>query len=130
LCDHVAILDHGRLVLAGSVDDITRSNRERDLGLSRPLLDAELQRLLAIPGVRSIERTSVPAGNLNHDARSAEYLAKLDLSAEGIDQDAVIAALLKAILDMGITPRKLTEGRSLESQFLKVTGAPPAPGSD
>jgi len=129
LCDHVAILDHGRLVLAGSVDDITRSNRECNLSLSRPLQDVELQRLVAIRGVRSIERTSSPAGNLNHDARSAEYLVKLNLSAEEIDQDTVIAALLKAILDMGITPRRLTEGHSLESQFLEVTGRPPAPAS-
>jgi len=26
------------------------------------------------------------------------------------------------VLDMGITPRRLLEGRSLENQFLEVTG--------
>jgi hypothetical protein len=46
----------------------------------------------------------------------------LDLSAEGVEEDAVIAALLRDLLDLGITPRRLTEGRSLESQFLEVTG--------
>ncbi len=122
LCDHVAILDHGRLVLAGSVDEITRSHRECHLGLSRPLQDGELQRLGAIPGVVSIEPASAATGNLNHEARSAEYLVKLDLSADGLCQDAVIAGLLRTALDMGITPRKLTEGRSLETQFLEVTG--------
>jgi len=122
LCDHVAILDHGRLVLAGSVDEITRSHRECNLGLSRPLQDGELQRLGAIPGVRSIEQTSSGAGNLNHEAHAAEYLVKLDLSADGMHQDAVIADLLRAVLDLGITPRRLTEGRSLETQFLEVTG--------
>ena len=60
VCDHVAILDHGRLVLTGSVDEITRSRRECKLGLSRPLQDGELQRLGAIRGVRSIELTAVP----------------------------------------------------------------------
>jgi ABC-2 type transport system ATP-binding protein len=125
LCDHVAILDHGRLVLTGSVDDITRSRRECNLGLSSPLQNGQLERLLAIPGLRSIERISAPTGPVNHALRSIEYLVKLDLSAEGIDQDTVIATLLKTILDLGITPRKLTEGRSLESQFLEVTGHPP-----
>jgi hypothetical protein len=30
--------------------------------------------------------------------------------------------LLRDLLDLSITPRRLTEGRSLESQFLEVTG--------
>lgn len=118
LCDHVAILDRGRLVLTGSVDEITRSRRECRLGLSRPLQDGEWQRLGAIRGVRSLE----PTANPNHRTRSAEYLVVLDLSAEGVEEDAVIAALLRDLLDLGITPRRLTEGRSLESQFLEVTG--------
>jgi ABC-2 type transport system ATP-binding protein len=122
LCDHVAILDHGRLVLTGSVDEITRSRRECKFGLSRPLQDGELQRLRAIRGVRSIESTSVPTANSNHPTRSAEYLVVLDLSTEGVDQDAIIAALLRDLLDLSIAPRRLTEGRSLESQFLEVTG--------
>ncbi|MBM4027652.1 MAG: ABC transporter ATP-binding protein [Planctomycetes bacterium] len=125
LCDHVAILDHGRLVLAGSVDAITRSRRECHLGLSRALQNGELERLLALPGLRSIEPTSAATGRSGHPLRSVEYLVKLDLSAAGIDQDTGIAALLKTLLDLGITPRKLTEGRSLESQFLEVTGHPP-----
>jgi hypothetical protein len=53
---------------------------------------------------------------------SVEYLVTLDLSAENVDQDTVIAAILRSVLDMGATPRKLAEGRSLESQFLEVTG--------
>jgi ABC-2 type transport system ATP-binding protein len=118
LCDHVAILDHGQLVLAGAVDDITRARRECNLVLSRPLQDSESQRLHAIGGVRSLERIAGSAGH----AQSAEYIVSLDLSAQGVDQDSVIAALLKAILDMGVTPRRLTEGRSLETQFLEVTG--------
>jgi len=120
LCDHVAILNHGRLVLTGSVDDITRAHRECHLGLSRSLQDGELQRLRAIPGVRSIERTASPGTDNNSQA--AEYLVTFDLSGDGMDQDTVIAGLLRQILEMGITPRKLTEGRSLENQFLELTG--------
>ena len=120
LCDHVAILDHGNLVLAGSVDDITRAEREYNLCLSRPLQNNELQQLSSIEGVRSIEMLSHPGANQGKG--SAEYLVTLNLSAEHLEQDAVIAAILRSVLDMGVTPRKLTEGRSLESQFLEVTG--------
>ena len=58
----------------------------------------------------------------NHGKGSAEYLVRLNLSAEHVNQDDVLAAILRNVLDMGVTPRKLTEGRSLESQFLEVTG--------
>ena len=44
LCDHVAIMDHGKVVLTGTVDEITRANREVYLGLSRPLAPKELER--------------------------------------------------------------------------------------
>ena len=120
LCDHVAILNHGNLVLAGSVDEITRADREYFLFLSRPLHDNELEHLSSVEGVRSIKIMS-PQG-AGQDKGTAEYLVTLNLSADNINQDVVIATLLRSILDMGITPRKLTEGRSLESQFLEVTG--------
>lgn len=53
---------------------------------------------------------------------ATEYLVTFDLSADDVNQDTVIAALLRSVLDMGIAPRKLAEGRSLETQFLEVTG--------
>ena len=36
--------------------------------------------------------------------------------------DATVNRLLRAILDMNITPRRFQEGNSLEEFFLKVTG--------
>jgi ABC-type multidrug transport system ATPase subunit len=120
LCDHVVILDHGKLVLAGSVDEITRADREYNLCLSRPLQDSELEQLNSIEGLRSIKTLSQPGAD--HGEGPAEYLVTLDLSADHVDQDTVIAPILRSVLDMGIAPRKLTEGRSLETQFLEVTG--------
>jgi ABC-2 type transport system ATP-binding protein len=120
LCDYVAILDHGNLVLDGSVDDITRADREYNLSLSRPLQDSELEKLTSIEGVRSIKL--LPATAAIQSKKTADYLITLNLSAEHLDQDTVIAPLLRTLLDMSITPRKLTEGRSLETQFLEVTG--------
>lgn len=122
LCDHVAILDQGKLVLAGSVDEITRADREYNLCLSRPLQNSELECLSSIEGVRNIKTLSHPGAT--HGKGPAEYLVTLDLSGDDIDQDAVIAAILRGILDMGVVPRKLAEGHSLESHFLEVTGGP------
>lgn len=120
LCDHVAILDHGHLVLAGSVDAITRADRECNLALSRPLEEEEVKQLCSIQGIRSIK--AMPSAGSNPTGASAEYSVILDLSAENIRQDTVISSLLRGVLDMGIAPRRLSEGRSLESHFLQVTG--------
>ena len=125
LCDHVAIMDHGKVVLTGTVDDITRANREVYLGLSRPLAPKELEQLQAISGVKQLE--SQPQPVTSQQRPTHDYLVNLDLSQDHLDQDMVMNALLKQLLDMGHTPRKLTEGRSLETQFLEVTGGTNGP---
>jgi len=120
LCDHVAILNLGNLVLSGSVDEITLADREYNMTMSRPLQNNELQQISSIQGVRSIQMQS--HAGAGHGKSSAEYLVKLNLSAENVSQDSVLAAILRGVLDMNVTPRKITEGRSLESQFLELTG--------
>jgi len=120
LCDHVAILNHGKLVLAGSVDEITSADREYNICLSRPLQDNELEKLNSIRGVNIIKL--LPQTGKSPSKDSAEYLITLNLSEDNINQDAIITAILRNILDMDIAPRKLAEGRSLETQFLEVTG--------
>ena len=120
LCDHVAILDHGNMVLTGSVDEITRADREYNLSLSRPLQNNELEQLNSIKGVGSIKM--MPPEGAGQNKGSAEYLLKLDLSSDDTNQDTVITAILRSVLEMDIAPRKLAEGRSLETQFLEVTG--------
>ncbi|MHC4694779.1 MAG: ABC transporter ATP-binding protein [Planctomycetota bacterium] len=120
LCDHVAILNLGNLVLAGSVDEITLADREYNMTMSRPLQNNEIEQISSIEGVRSIEMQSHEGAGQGKE--SAEYLVKLNLSAENVNQDGVLAAILRSILDMNVTPRKITEGRSLESQFLELTG--------
>ncbi len=120
LCDHVAILNHGNLVLTGSVDEITRADREYNISLSRTLQNNELEKLNSIQGVNGIKL--LPQTGKNPAKDSAEYLVTLNLSEDNINQDTVITAIMRSILDMDIAPRKLAEGRSLETQFLEVTG--------
>jgi len=119
LCDHVAILNHGKLVLAGPVDAITRGGREFQITLSRPLQMQERDALQSIRGVRQIKDLNDAANP--QPAGPANYLVTLDLTDETLHEDAVLAALLRNLLDKDITPRKITDGRSLETHFLELT---------
>jgi ABC-type multidrug transport system ATPase subunit len=110
LCDHVAILDRGRLVTSGAVADLTGGRRELDVRLSRPLAAAEIARLTAAAPVDAIDGRNSP-----------DYQLTLRLATPDGWDDAV-ALVLKALLDIGVVPRRLQEGRSLERHFLEVTG--------
>ncbi|MFQ5503431.1 MAG: ABC transporter ATP-binding protein [Planctomycetota bacterium] len=110
LCDHVAILDEGKLVSCGSVEEMTRASRLLQLELSRELSEQEVDRLLRIDEISRIE-----------DQGKRSYELALDLRDSVPDR--LIREVLRALLDMGITPRQITEGSSLEDFFLKVTGA-------
>jgi ABC-type multidrug transport system ATPase subunit len=110
LCDHVAILDHGRVVTYGSVAELTSASRELDLRLSRKLGDAEIERVRGLAAVVSLDAEKAP-----------DYGIKLDLR-NGDDWDEAVGGVLRALLDMGAVPRRLYEGQSLERHFLAVTG--------
>lgn len=110
LCDHVAILDHGKLVTAGSVASLTSAARELDLRLSRVLSENEIARLRTLPSVVAVVAKAPP-----------DYVFKLNLS-DGADWDAVVGRVLATLLEAGAVPRRLSEGQSLERHFLEVTG--------
>jgi hypothetical protein len=44
-------------------------------------------------------------------------------AAAGENDDVVVIAALRALLDLGVAPRAVTAGNSLEEFFLQVTGA-------
>lgn len=113
LCDHVAILDRGKLVHAGSLAELTCSGRELDVRLSRSLSEAELERVRALPGV-----VEVIAGELLREG--ARYTVRLDLDRGRWEQ--AVAVVLGRLLEIGAVPLELAEGHSLESQFLRLTG--------
>ena len=110
LCDHVAILDHGKLVASGPVAALSSAARELDLRLSRALTEDELARLRAMPSVAAVVTKTPP-----------DYVLKLNLS-DGADWDALVGRVLTALLEAGVVPRRLSEGQSLERHFLEVTG--------
>lgn len=109
LCDQIAILDRGHVVQTGSVDDLTRAGFQIDFTLSRGLSAEEMPKLTGLGGVVAVEQRG-----------EHKYTASLDLT--GTERDTVTASFLRALLDMGVTPRRFSEGSSLEDVFLKVTG--------
>ncbi len=110
LCDHVAILDKGRLKTAGSVEAVTRGGRMLEVELRRPLTDAERARLLTVAGIGNIA-----------DRGPQRYRFEFALD-EAVSVDAVTIAVLREVLDLGIAPKSVTEGDSLEETFLRMTG--------
>jgi ABC-type multidrug transport system ATPase subunit len=116
LCDHVAILAKGRVVTVGAMADLTAGSRELDLRLSRRLEAAELSRLQERAPVAAIDGASAP-----------DYALQLR-TGDGSWDDAV-AAVLRALLEIGVVPRRMHEGRSLERHFLEVTGGEQSAGA-
>ncbi|MBL8723595.1 MAG: ABC transporter ATP-binding protein [Planctomycetes bacterium] len=110
LCDHVAILDKGRLLVAGPVDAILRQSRQLDLLLARELTAQERAELAALPCSRGLEAREL-----------CRYRLQLAIP-DGESADGAIAAVLRWLLDRGVTPRSLQEGNSLEEYFLQLTG--------
>ena len=115
LCDHVAILDKGLLKACGPVHEITREGRMLELEVARPLSGAERERLLAVAGVRGIEE------------RGPRRYRLLLTVVDGANDDEVVIRALRALLDLGVAPRTVTAGNSLEEFFLQVTGASAKP---
>ncbi|MBX3463209.1 MAG: ABC transporter ATP-binding protein [Planctomycetes bacterium] len=109
LCDHVAILDRGLVKAAGPVAEITRQGRMLEVELPRELTAAEQARLGEVPGVAAVEVR-------------APRRYRWSLAADG---DEVVIAVLRALLDLGLAPRNVSAGNSLEEYFLAVTGDAP-----
>ena len=114
LCDHVAVLNHGSLVAAGPVAEVTGLSRAYTLGLSRALGAEELESCRGIPGV----------GEISPAEGALEY--RLAFSSELADSevDDVLRAVLGAILSAGIAPRRIREENRLEELYASVTSHP------
>ena len=109
LCDHVAILDKGKLKAAGSVDAVTRGGHMLELELRRPLTSEEVAAVTAVDGVGQVV-----------DRGPQRYRVEFALTPEQ-SVDAVGGAILQQLLDSGLMPKSMREGDSLEETFLRLT---------
>ncbi len=103
LCDHVAIIDHGRFVAQGTPDELKARVRAEFIELETrpPLAEAEL---LALPGVQSAR------------AQGSGWLLRV------ASADETLAAILTRV-DPRTIHRVNVERPSLESVFIDLTGS-------
>jgi len=106
LCDRIAIMDHGRLLETGSVEELAKVAGDGDIvTISGSFSPVQLQAILKDESVTMLN--------------TAEHTATFSLSHEGPN----IASLLQkfSVAEIDITDVSLQKP-SLESVFLKLTG--------
>jgi ABC-2 type transport system ATP-binding protein len=112
LADRVAVVDHGRVIAEGGVEELLRSHDDRTLRFSGPagLDTVDLAAALGPPG---------PAG----PAHGVLEVAPGDYVVTGHVDPHVLAALTAWCAARGVLPHAITVGRrTLESVFLDLTG--------
>jgi ABC-type multidrug transport system ATPase subunit len=109
ICDHAAIIDHGRLVTAGSIADLTGADEQVVITLGRGGAEAA-DALRGLPDVRSVEASE--------DGLSLRVALR---PAAGSDVESAITTVLSALIRRGATIGAVGRGRSLEERFLEVT---------
>ena len=109
--DHVAILDHGRLVRAQATRDLLSSfTADRLLVTLAPASDTTASALAAIPGVREVEHSS-------RDGDTRTYRLRIDPEVTGAIQRAVTR--LAADEDLTVVTNSLVS-EGLEDVFMRL----------
>ncbi|EFG65302.1 ABC transporter ATP-binding protein [Streptomyces sp. SPB074] len=109
-CTDLVVMDRGRLVAAGPVEEITGGTGAMTIGLAHPVPDPVLAKAAALPGVADLTRD---------DDRT--LLLRLD---EGATTTDLLAPLLAPLLALDLPITTLTPRRRLEDAFLHLIGGP------
>ena len=109
ICSHATILDHGRIVAQGSLDELTRAGAEVCIQLAQSARDPDLASLRQLARVRAVELTK------------GVLTVRFDASEE-VPVEEPLAEVLKALLGSGSLVAEVRRGRSLEQRFLELTG--------
>ena len=105
ICTHGAILDHGKLVKAGTLDAITRKGAE---------VTIETREDASVP--KALIEAAVPQSSVRIEAGLIHVA--FDTSA---DVAQVTGRILRVLLDAEVPILGLTRGTSLETAFLEAT---------
>jgi ABC-2 type transport system ATP-binding protein len=109
ICDHAAVVDHGRVIAQGSIAELTRGGRGAHLSIEVDDLDAAL---------------SVLAGHLLvSDARRSDGRLRVVL-ADDSDRAEAAMSVNAALVSAGVGVARLEpEAQTLEQKFFALTGA-------
>lgn len=112
LCDHIFILDHGRLIAQDSPEGLKRrfGSATIQVGLEAAPGPEMLERLHRIRGVSQVQWTAEVTGGLLAATTDADETV-----------DAIVSALVREILPLGLKTLAVREP-SLDEIFLALTG--------
>lgn len=111
LCSHAAILDKGRLVASGTMDEIRGTSLIMFVTLIRPAsnIEALVKAVSVLPGVSRV----TPAPDLAGVA--VEY-------ANASEADALTNQVVKVVMEQGEVLKGVERGKSLSQRFMETTG--------
>lgn len=111
ICTHAAILDHGKLVAEGTMDEIRGTGGLVKISLTAPLKDpaAAQAALQVVPGVSGVKVVG------EGDA------LEVSVSAEGEKDEGLTNNLLRALMDQGATVAGMERGQRLTETFMQAT---------
>ncbi len=109
MCSHVAILDKGKLVECNTISHITQTSRKVRMVFAKELPKDLLLAVMKVGGVK----------NVSSDEPGI-YLIEVDPSSR--KQEEITAEIVGKLAASGMVPKSVSEGESLESRFLAVTG--------
>jgi ABC-type multidrug transport system ATPase subunit len=112
LCDHVVILDKGKVVSAENMSDFTQQTAKITFFLDAVAGDTVLQALLALPPITD--------ARLSSDGKKVSCIID---SAE-VDNPQIVTGVVGVLSDNGLSFTEIKKGSTLEERFLDVTGRP------
>lgn len=112
LCDHLALIDRGRVVRAGTVDQVTGRSAEVRVVLGTGPEPVEAVR----QGLRGID----PSTDVSWETSSRTLVIRFS-EAGGLMPEDVIGAALRILLPLDARIASVTRGQSLERTFLEAT---------
>jgi ABC-2 type transport system ATP-binding protein len=117
ICDAAAILDRGRLVTSGSMNELTASTQEVHVKIAPSTGDGFKSAEQSVPMGKVRELPSV--GSADWDDEKSELVIHFD--RKNADAEAVIAHVLWLLLNEKVRISGVTKGRSLEARVMDLT---------
>ncbi|MBI5536186.1 MAG: ABC transporter ATP-binding protein [Deltaproteobacteria bacterium] len=107
ICDAAAILDHGKIVAAGTMEDLTAATREIRITVARGPLP--MDKVRALPGVTRA------------DYVGQERALTVHFDATGGDAEDMIGQVLTLLLSEKIRISGVMKGKGLEQRVMELT---------